>query len=244
MQALNNEQHRVTSNRKLHYLKLHGHHYSLFTLHPTLYHKPPVALLLFEPGVKFIQPVKRILVVKVKTKLIDQHKSALLPVQHNHPAILQPLLLRHQGPDSVLDDPVIVILDLRPENPLFYLRQVMEERRILPLKIRKPDLKRVLVSCRLFRSVSFRHNEMFKNGGDPAQIVKEKNLVQVSDTAFIQEAIEKILGDNPREVAQFLAGKETIIQWLMGQVARATRGKADPNVAKELLVKALEARRK
>jgi aspartyl-tRNA(Asn)/glutamyl-tRNA(Gln) amidotransferase subunit B len=87
-------------------------------------------------------------------------------------------------------------------------------------------------------------NEMFKNGGDPAQIVKEKNLAQVSDTAFIQEAIEKILGDNPREVAQFLAGKETIIQWLMGQVARATRGKADPNVAKELLVKALEARRK
>jgi aspartyl-tRNA(Asn)/glutamyl-tRNA(Gln) amidotransferase subunit B len=85
---------------------------------------------------------------------------------------------------------------------------------------------------------------MFKNGGDPAQIVKEKNLAQVSDTAFIQEAIEKILSDNPREVEQFLAGKETIIQWLMGQVARATRGKADPNVAKELLAKELEARRK
>ena len=89
-------------------------------------------------------------------------------------------------------------------------------------------------------------NEMLnaKRGGDPAQIVKEKNLAQVSDTGFIQEAIEKILSDNPKEVEQFLAGKETIIQWLMGQVARATKGKADPNVAKELLVKALEARRK
>jgi aspartyl-tRNA(Asn)/glutamyl-tRNA(Gln) amidotransferase subunit B len=87
-------------------------------------------------------------------------------------------------------------------------------------------------------------NEMFKSGGDPAQIVKEKNLAQVSDTGFIQEAIEKILSDNPKEVEQFLAGKETIIQWLMGQVARATKGKADPNVAKELLVKALEERRK
>ena len=86
-------------------------------------------------------------------------------------------------------------------------------------------------------------NEMLKNGGDPAQIIKEKNLAQVSDTGFIQEAIEKILSDNPKEVEQFLAGKETIIQWLMGQVARATKGKADPNVAKELLVKALEARR-
>ncbi len=87
-------------------------------------------------------------------------------------------------------------------------------------------------------------NEMLKNGGDPAQIVKEKNLAQVSDTGFIQEAIEKILSDNPKEVEQFLAGKETIVQWLMGQVARATKGKADPNVAKELLVKALEERRK
>jgi len=89
-------------------------------------------------------------------------------------------------------------------------------------------------------------NEMLnaKRNCDPSQIVKEKNLAQVSDTGFIQEAIEKILSDNPREVEQFLAGKETIVQWLMGQVARATKGKADPNIAKDLLVKALETRRK
>jgi aspartyl-tRNA(Asn)/glutamyl-tRNA(Gln) amidotransferase subunit B len=87
-------------------------------------------------------------------------------------------------------------------------------------------------------------NEMLRTGGDPQEIVKAKNLTQVSDTGFIQEAIEKILNDNPKEVEQFLAGKETILQWLMGQVARATKGKADPNVAKELLVKALEERRR
>ncbi len=87
-------------------------------------------------------------------------------------------------------------------------------------------------------------NQMLKNGGDPQEIVKAKNLAQVSDTGFIQDIIEKILSDNPKEVEQYLAGKETIIQWLMGQVARATKGKADPNVAKELLVKALEERRK
>lgn len=86
-------------------------------------------------------------------------------------------------------------------------------------------------------------NELFKRGGDPAQIVKEKNLAQVSDTGFIQETIEKVLAENPKEVAQYLKGKETILQWFMGQVARAAKGKADPNVAKELLVKALEARR-
>ncbi len=86
--------------------------------------------------------------------------------------------------------------------------------------------------------------EMFKNGGKPADIVKEKNLAQVSDEGFILEAITKILDDNPKEVEEYLAGKETILQWMMGQVARATKGKADPTVARELLVKGLEERRK
>lgn len=86
--------------------------------------------------------------------------------------------------------------------------------------------------------------EMFKSGGKPADIVKEKNLAQVSDEGFILEAITKILNDNPKEVEEYLAGKESILQWMMGQVARATKGKADPNVAKELLIKGLEERRK
>ncbi|MEP7133345.1 MAG: Asp-tRNA(Asn)/Glu-tRNA(Gln) amidotransferase subunit GatB [Chloroflexota bacterium] len=86
--------------------------------------------------------------------------------------------------------------------------------------------------------------EMFKNGGKPEQIVKEKNLAQVSDEGFIKQAIEKALNDNPKELEQYFAGKETLLQWFMGQVARATKGKADPNVTKELLVKALEERRK
>jgi aspartyl-tRNA(Asn)/glutamyl-tRNA(Gln) amidotransferase subunit B len=87
-------------------------------------------------------------------------------------------------------------------------------------------------------------NEMLANGGDPAQIVKEKNLAQVSDENEIHAIVEKILNDNPAEVEKYLAGKETLLQWFMGQVARATKGKADPNVAKELLVKSLEERRK
>jgi aspartyl-tRNA(Asn)/glutamyl-tRNA(Gln) amidotransferase subunit B len=85
-------------------------------------------------------------------------------------------------------------------------------------------------------------NEMLKNGTDPADIVKEKNLAQVSDEGFIQEAVAKILNDNPKEVEQYLGGKETLLQWFMGQVARATKGKADPNVTKELLVKELNSR--
>jgi aspartyl-tRNA(Asn)/glutamyl-tRNA(Gln) amidotransferase subunit B len=86
--------------------------------------------------------------------------------------------------------------------------------------------------------------ELIKNGGDPAQIVKERGLAQVSDESFIQEAVTKVINDNPSEVEKYLAGKETLLQWFVGQVARATKGKADPNVTKELMVKALEERRK
>jgi len=86
--------------------------------------------------------------------------------------------------------------------------------------------------------------ELIKNGGDPQEIVKAKNLAQVSDESFIQEAVMKALNDNPSEVEKYLAGKETLLQWFVGQVARATKGKADPNVTKEIMVKALEERRK
>jgi aspartyl-tRNA(Asn)/glutamyl-tRNA(Gln) amidotransferase subunit B len=86
--------------------------------------------------------------------------------------------------------------------------------------------------------------ELIKNGGDPAQIVNDKGLAQVSDESFIQEAVMKVLNDNPSEVEKYFAGKETLLQWFMGQVARATRGKADPNVTKELILKELGERKK
>ena len=86
--------------------------------------------------------------------------------------------------------------------------------------------------------------ELFRNGGKPEEIVNEKGLAQVSDESFIQDAVIKILNDNPSEVEKYLAGKETLLQWFMGQVARATRGKADPSLTRELLVKMLEEQKK
>ena len=82
--------------------------------------------------------------------------------------------------------------------------------------------------------------EMFISNGDPVQIVNEKNLIQVSDKLYIQQVVTNILNDNPKEVEQYLAGKENILQWFLGQIARATQGKADPLIARELLVKALD----
>ncbi|HET9906576.1 MAG TPA: Asp-tRNA(Asn)/Glu-tRNA(Gln) amidotransferase subunit GatB [Anaerolineales bacterium] len=86
-------------------------------------------------------------------------------------------------------------------------------------------------------------NEMLKNGGDPEQIVKDKGLAQVSDEGFVQEAVMKVLNDNPSEVEKYLAGKDTLLQWFMGQVARATKGKADPILTKKILLKALESQK-
>lgn len=86
--------------------------------------------------------------------------------------------------------------------------------------------------------------DLLKSGGDPQEIVRSKNLAQVSDEGFVQEIVSKILNDNPKEVDEYNAGKETLFQWFMGQVARATKGKADPNVAKELMAKGLAERKK
>ncbi len=55
-------------------------------------------------------------------------------------------------------------------------------------------------------------DEMFKNSGKPEEIVKARNLVQISDEGFIQEVITRILNENPKEVEQYLAGKESILK--------------------------------
>jgi len=81
--------------------------------------------------------------------------------------------------------------------------------------------------------------EMFATGQSPKAIVEAKNLAQVSDKPYLEGVVAQILADNPKEVASYLAGKESVFQWLMGQVARATRGKADPQIARELLLQAL-----
>ena len=85
--------------------------------------------------------------------------------------------------------------------------------------------------------------EMFETGMEPLAIVQAKNLAQVSDTGYLEEIVAQIIADNPKEIASYLAGKETVFQWLMGQVARLTKGKADPQVARQLLLEALSKRK-
>ncbi len=78
-----------------------------------------------------------------------------------------------------------------------------------------------------------------ENGKSPAAIVEEEGLAQVSDDSALQAVIHEILAKNPEEVNSFRSGKEGLFGWFMGQVMRETRGKADPQLTRELLQKNL-----
>src|SRR5512134_467938 len=76
---------------------------------------------------------------------------------------------------------------------------------------------------------------MVETGDHPAAIVEAKGLRQITDTSAIQSAVAKVVADNPRQVEQFRAGNEKVLGWLVGQVMKATQGKANPDQVNQLL---------
>jgi aspartyl-tRNA(Asn)/glutamyl-tRNA(Gln) amidotransferase subunit B len=77
--------------------------------------------------------------------------------------------------------------------------------------------------------------ELFERGGDPARMVREKGLAQVSDAGALEDLAAKAIDDNPKSVEDFRGGKEAALQYLMGQVMRMSRGKANPQAVREIL---------
>ncbi|MFZ5821939.1 MAG: Asp-tRNA(Asn)/Glu-tRNA(Gln) amidotransferase subunit GatB [Chloroflexota bacterium] len=82
-------------------------------------------------------------------------------------------------------------------------------------------------------------SEMFQGGKGAAEIVAARGLQQVSDAAFIADLVRQALDENPGEVASFKAGKETVANWLFGQVMRKAAGKANPGVVRAELERQL-----
>ena len=80
---------------------------------------------------------------------------------------------------------------------------------------------------------------MFETGKPAKQIVEERGLAQISDDSALTQIIEEVIAQNPDPAANFRAGKEQAMGFLIGQVMRATRGKANPKMAGELLRRAL-----
>lgn len=82
---------------------------------------------------------------------------------------------------------------------------------------------------------------MIQENKSPDEIVKEKNLVQISDTSEIEKIVKEILEKNVNQVKQYLEGSEKVFGFFVGQVMRETKGKANPKVVNEILRKQLDA---
>ena len=81
---------------------------------------------------------------------------------------------------------------------------------------------------------------MEETGKDPAALVEERGLRQVTDTGAIEAAIKAVIDANPGQVTAYKA-KPTLMGWFVGQVMKSTGGKANPKIVNELLKKALDA---
>jgi aspartyl-tRNA(Asn)/glutamyl-tRNA(Gln) amidotransferase subunit B len=80
-------------------------------------------------------------------------------------------------------------------------------------------------------------SELYSSGKAPEQIVQEKGLTQVSDEGALDKIIDEVLTKNPAQVAQFKEGKQQVLGFLVGQVMKASGGKANPGKVNELLKK-------
>jgi aspartyl-tRNA(Asn)/glutamyl-tRNA(Gln) amidotransferase subunit B len=80
---------------------------------------------------------------------------------------------------------------------------------------------------------------MVETGKDAAAIVEEKGLKQVTDTGAIEAAVDKVIADNVAKVSDYRSGKQALFGWFVGQVMKATQGKANPALVNELLKKKL-----
>ena len=81
---------------------------------------------------------------------------------------------------------------------------------------------------------------MFETGESAASIVESRGLRQVTDAGAIESAVDRVLAENPKQAAAFRAGKAKLLGFFVGQVMKATAGKADPKAVNEMLRRKLE----
>jgi aspartyl-tRNA(Asn)/glutamyl-tRNA(Gln) amidotransferase subunit B len=84
-------------------------------------------------------------------------------------------------------------------------------------------------------------NQMLENGKSATELAQELNLIQVSDSGFIEPIIDDIIESHPDEVARYKDGKKALIGFFIGQVMKKSKGKANPKQVRELVSEKLEA---
>jgi aspartyl-tRNA(Asn)/glutamyl-tRNA(Gln) amidotransferase subunit B len=80
---------------------------------------------------------------------------------------------------------------------------------------------------------------MFSTGEAPAAIMEREGLKQISDSGALEAMIDSVIANNPKQVEQYRGGKTTVINFLVGQVMKASRGQANVGVVTDLLKKKL-----
>jgi aspartyl-tRNA(Asn)/glutamyl-tRNA(Gln) amidotransferase subunit B len=83
--------------------------------------------------------------------------------------------------------------------------------------------------------------ELYKSGTSPKKVVEEKGLLQISDESAIISTIDAVIARFPKELEEFRAGKEKLLGFFVGQAMKETKGKANPNLLNELLLKRLKS---
>ena len=81
--------------------------------------------------------------------------------------------------------------------------------------------------------------ELFKNPRDPEKIIEEKGWIQISDESAIKEVVNKILEANPQSIADYKAGKDRALGFLVGQAMKETKGKANPQLLNKMFLEEL-----
>ncbi|WP_413376137.1 Asp-tRNA(Asn)/Glu-tRNA(Gln) amidotransferase subunit GatB [Alkalihalobacillus sp. 1P02AB] len=84
--------------------------------------------------------------------------------------------------------------------------------------------------------------DLIEKGGDPEEIVKEKGLVQISDEGELLKMVTEVLDNNPQSIEDFKNGKERAVGFLVGQIMKASKGKANPPMVNKLLLEEINKR--
>jgi len=118
-----------------------------------------------------------------------------------------------------------------------------DEREIEECPVPAPSLAQLLnlidgglISGKIAKSV---FEEMYRTGKTADVVVKEKGWVQVTDVSAIEKSVDEILAKNPKEVEEYKKGKEKLLGFFVGQIMKATQGRANPQLVNELLKKKL-----
>lgn len=82
--------------------------------------------------------------------------------------------------------------------------------------------------------------ELFENPKSPKKIIEEKGWIQISDENTIKKVVEDVLNNNPQSIADFKAGKDKALGFLVGQAMKATKGKANPKMLNEMFLEKLK----